>query len=258
MQTSTFDLFFVFGETLTTATATNLNWAATGKTFTMTGTGLQPVASDGVLTDMTGGILTSLEANFGGFVTAHITNWHISAASWFDLFIAENWQGMLALVMSGNDQMNGTPGNDILTGLVGRDTVFGNGGNDKIAGGWGNDRLVGGAGNDQLTGGLGADSFVFKGPLLATGNTDRITDFHHASDHILLSHATFAHLVSLGTLHAANFTNGAATTTAQHILYDASTGTVSYDGDGSGAAAARPFAQIGVGHVLTFADFTVI
>lgn len=43
VQTTTFDLFFVFGETLNTATATDLDWSGTGnKTFTMTGTGLLP------------------------------------------------------------------------------------------------------------------------------------------------------------------------------------------------------------------------
>ena len=256
VQTTTFDLFFVFGEILTTATATDLDWTATGKSFTMTGTGLQPVASAGALTDLTGGTLTGLEANFSGFVTAQITHWHVSAASWFDLFIAQDWHGMLTLVMSGNDQMNGTIGNDILTGLAGRDTVFGNGGDDTIAGGVGNDRLVGGAGNDQLTGGLGADSFVFNAPLLASGNTDRIVDFHHGQDHFLLGHLTFPHL-ALGILHAANFTSGVATTAAQHILYDAATGILSYDADGSGAMLARPFAEIGAGHALSFADFTV-
>ena len=255
VQTTTFDLFFVFSEVLTTATATDLDWAAAGKSFTMTGTGLQPVASGGVLTDLTGGTLTGLDANFSSFVTAHITGWHVSAASWFDLFIAQDWHGMLTLVMSGNDQMNGTPGDDILTGLAGGDTIFGNGGADTIAGGVGNDRLIGGTGDDQLTGGLGADSFVFGGRLLASGNTDHITDFHHAQDHILLSHLTF-HL-GLGPLHAASFSNGAATTAAQHILYDAATGTVSYDADGNGSAKALPFAQVGAGHTLTAADFTV-
>ena len=259
VQTTTFDLFFVFGETLTTATATDLDWSGTGnKTFTMTGTGLQPVASGGVLTDLTGGTLTSLEANFNGLITAHITNWNISAASWFDLFIAQDWHGMLGLVLSGNDQMKGTIGNDILTGLAGRDTVFGNSGDDSIAGGLGNDRLVGGPGNDTLTGGLGADSFVFGGVLAASGNIDRITDFAHNIDHILLGHLTFLHLGALGPLHAANFAHGPATTTAQHVLYDALTGIVSYDADGSGSGAALPFAQIPAGHVLTFGDFVVI
>ena len=62
---------------------------------------------------------------------------------------------------------------------------------------------------------------------------------------------------SAGTLAAASFANGAATTADQHILYNASNGWLSYDADGSGAGAATHFATLGNHAALSAEDFFV-
>ena len=150
--------------------------------------------------------------------------------------------------MSGNDDVTGTAGNDTLIGDAGKDTLQGGGGNDKLDGGVGHDKLIGGA---------GADSFVFdtKPP---SNSRDNITDFTHGTDHIDLAHAIFAGIGSSGTLSAADFALGAATTASQHILYDASTGNLSYDKDGSGGLAAVVFAHVTAGLTVTASDFLVV
>ena len=51
-------------------------------------------------------------------------------------------------------------------------------------------------------------------------------------------------VVPTGPLAASGFAIGNATSTAQHILYNPSTGDLSYDADGSGAQAAVVFARV--------------
>ncbi|MEB3265765.1 MAG: choice-of-anchor L domain-containing protein [Cyanobacteriota bacterium] len=149
-----------------------------------------------------------------------------------------------ALAISGNNGANR------LTGTAFADTLTGNGGNDS---------LIGGAGNDTLTGGAGSDSFRFDRALDAATNVDRITDFSIAqNDRIQLENSVFTALPTTGTLAAAAFRLGAVATTAAHrILYDTTTGSLLYDPDGSGVAAATPFAILNTGLALTNARFAV-
>jgi Ca2+-binding RTX toxin-like protein len=116
---------------------------------------------------------------------------------------------------------------------------------------------VGGAGSDSLVGGNGIDSFVFNTALQTTGNTDRIGDFTHGVDRILLDDLIFKGIGSGGVLNAANFALGAATTSAHHILYNSTTGVLSYDADGVGGVGAMAFARVTAGFVVTADDFTV-
>ena len=51
--------------------------------------------------------------------------------------------------------------------------------------------------------------------------------------------------------------SGTATSSAQRILYNTSTGVLSYDSDGSGSTAAQAFATLGSGLALTHAQFLV-
>jgi Ca2+-binding RTX toxin-like protein len=69
----------------------------------------------------------------------------------FFSFIANNqFQGLLASILSGDDQITGGTGNDNLLGYAGNDQINGGDGADTIDGGTGLDTLDGGAGADLL------------------------------------------------------------------------------------------------------------
>lgn len=139
----------------------------------------------------------------------------------------------------------------------GNDVIYGRADNDTLYGGAGNDIIVGGAGVDVLYGGAGNDVFVFD-VALNTGNADMIADFNAVTDTIWLDDAVFTSL-SLGSLAAGAFTLGAGATSAQHrIIYNQTTGQLSYDADGNGAGAAIIFATLVPGTAMTSADFFIM
>lgn len=176
-----------------------------------------------------------------------------------------------------SDFVDGYAGNDRIAGNGGNDKLFGGSGNDKIYGGrgnwdydlyyWfyddygdgGNDTINGGLGNDTLTGGTGVDTFIFS-TALGTTNLDRITDFSVTDDTIWLENTgIFKALTTLGTLSSSSFHTGtAAGDAADRIIYNSTTGSLSYDVDGSGKKAAIQFATLTTGLALTNADFWVI
>lgn len=148
---------------------------------------------------------------------------------------------------------NGT-GNGLantLTGNGSANVLKGLGGNDTLAGGGANDRLSGGAGNDVLRGDTGADRFVFDSTLNDTSNVDTLRDFARGTDKILLDDDLFTNLGIVGTaggvaLTASAFVNGTqAADAGDRIIYDAGTGSLYYDADGQGGAAAVRFAMLG-------------
>lgn len=156
------------------------------------------------------------------------------------------------------DTLSGDGGNDRLEGRDGNDSLFGGDGNDVLQGGFGNDRLAGGAGLDTLTGGGGIDRFVFDEVL---ERPDRITDFRSGTDRLLLSASIFTSLVvgTDGALAPGQFVAGDAALTADsHLLYDPSSGTLSYDPDGAGGAAAIAFAVLTGPRDLIASDVLVI
>jgi hypothetical protein len=62
----------------------------------------------------------------------------------------------------------------------------------------------------------------------------------------------------VGTLSASAFTTGSQATSAEHrIIYDAATGNLFFDADGSGAGAQVQFAILTPGLTLTNANFVV-
>jgi Ca2+-binding RTX toxin-like protein len=145
-----------------------------------------------------------------------------------------------------------------VTGSSFDDLVYGNGTTNAIDGGGGNDIIKGYDGNDTLTGGVGNDIFVFNSTLDTTRNVDTITDFSVADDTIWLDDYAFAALTP-GALSAGAFTVGSAAADASdRVIYNATTGALSYDADGTGAAAAIKFATLGTGLALTHQDFLVI
>ncbi|TJW39754.1 MAG: calcium-binding protein, partial [Mesorhizobium sp.] len=147
------------------------------------------------------------------------------------------------LSLTGTGNINGT-GNSIA---------------NVITGNSGNNILNGLGGNDTLIGGAGSDTFVFTTALNASTNVDHITDFSVVDDIIQVDNAIFTALATTGTLAAAAFHIGAtATAAAQHILYDAGTGWLSYDADGNGAGAATHFATLTTGLAMTNNDFFVV
>ena len=150
----------------------------------------------------------------------------------------------------GDNTLKGNSGNNQLIGAVGRDMLFAGGGDDVV---------IGGDGNDTLEGGLGIDVFRFDSAL--TSGFDTINDFTPADDTIQLENAIFTKLTLVGTLAAARFVNGTAALDANdNVIYNPSTGVVSYDADGSGVGAAVQIALLGVTThpALTAADFVVV
>ena len=103
----------------------------------------------------------------------------------------------------------------------------------------------------------GYDTFVFDSAL--NSGVDRITDFSQVGDTIRLENAVFTALNTAGTLSSSAFYAGTAAHDAtDRIIYNAATGALSYDTDGSGAAAPIQFALLGTGLHLTASDFIVI
>ncbi len=146
----------------------------------------------------------------------------------------------------GDDLLAGDDGHDTLYGGDGADDLSGGDGDDLLDGGNGVDRLDGGLGADTLIGGTGADTFVFSAALVG-GNVDSIAIFNLADDRIELDIEIFSG-IGLGVLDADAFVIGGAAVDAEdRIIYDAATGALYYDPDGSGAGAAVQFASLAPG-----------
>ena len=137
--------------------------------------------------------------------------------------------------------------------------MVGNSANNILSAGAGSDTLNGGAGADTLIGGLGNDIFVFS-TVLGSTNVDTILGFTCSSDVIQLENAIFTGLTTTGTLAASAFVTGTAAADANdRIIYNASTGDLFYDADGTGATAAVKFATlVGVQGTVSASNFAVI
>jgi Ca2+-binding RTX toxin-like protein len=145
------------------------------------------------------------------------------------------------------------------TGTAGY-VLVGNALDNTIIGNAGDNRLDGRLGNDLLKGGAGADTFVFA-TTLGRDNVDHIADFSHTDDAIRLAKSVFSALAP-GHLAEGAFKDlgvaGATVDADDRILYDHSTGDLSYDADGSGTAfAAIRFAVVD-NHARTPLDHTDI
>lgn len=153
---------------------------------------------------------------------------------------------------------HGFGGNDQITGSSANESMDGGTGNDKLTGLGGNDQLNGGTGRDQLTGGLGGDKFVFN--AMGAENADIVKDFRaEDSDQILLDAAVFTAIA--GGITADNVVSGAhaaATTAAQHLIFDSGSHKLYYDADGSGAGQAILIATLTGVQALTHADFGIL
>ena len=134
-------------------------------------------------------------------------------------------------------------------------TLIGNSSNNILDGKSGNDTLDGGLGNNVLTGGLGNDTFRFT----TKNHVDTITDYNVANDTIQLENSVFTSLTNVGTLAVNQFRVGAKALDANdYVIYNKTTGMLSYDSDGNGVTAAIQIATIGTGLALTNADIVMI
>jgi Ca2+-binding RTX toxin-like protein len=157
----------------------------------------------------------------------------------------------------GADRLYGGDGNDTLSGGGGGDRLYGGNGNDTLTGGVANDRIHGGAGEDQLTGGLGRDTFIFDTPLDGATNVDTIVGYVVADDVIHLDRDYFGDL-GMGPLGASAFALDAATGSAAQIVYDTTTGALSYDSNGALAGGATQFAVIQGAPTLNAHEFFIV
>ncbi|PBB85315.1 calcium-binding protein [Mesorhizobium sp. WSM3876] len=113
----------------------------------------------------------------------------------------------------------------------------------KVNGNYGDNKINGGGGSDTLKGYGGHDAFVFD-TALGSGNVDRIRDFQVSQDKIHLDHAIFAGLQQ-GALASGNFHVGQGAHDANdHIIYNSSTGALSFDSDGTDGHAQTQFATL--------------
>ena len=136
-------------------------------------------------------------------------------------------------------------------------------GDDLLVGGEYGDTLIGGMGNDTLVGGHGADIFKFNAAVSASFNVDTILDFETTFDKIDFSRSVFSNLTAGTALAASDFVvNNRPAGSNAHILYNSSTGVLSYDADGAGSKETFvAFAKIELNGVppsdLSAADFTI-
>jgi Ca2+-binding RTX toxin-like protein len=220
---------------------------------TLTGLGGNDTLDGGAGADtMVGGLGDDIYYvdNAGDIVTEAVSAGIDSLFSSISYTMATNAEG---LYLTGTAAINGT-------GRDGQnDFIIGNSGANVLAGLTGNDVLNGGLGNDTLTGGAGADTFRFDTALNATTNKDTISEFVVIDDTFELENAIMATLTSTGVLAANLFKNLSlgAIDADDRVLYNAATGAISYDADGSGAGAAIQFATVGLNLAITNADFLV-
>jgi Ca2+-binding RTX toxin-like protein len=168
---------------------------------------------------------------------------------------AVNWEGT-----AGGDTMYAavqSVGNAPVEVLADHIHLDGLRGDDYLRGGASFDQLSGGSGHDVLVGGGGEDTFRFS-TAASAGNVDQVVAFDVASDSFEFAHSAYGAL-DVGGLTKAEFKIGtSATTSNQHILYDANSGNLFYDADGSGHGAAVEIAQLDPHLALTIDNFHVV
>lgn len=135
------------------------------------------------------------------------------------------------------ESIGGSARDDVLLGGGGKDTLNGGSGNDELRGGSGRDRIQGGDGRDlieggtaadRLTGNDGGDTFVYAS---SADGGDVITDFDGTEgDRLVFYRAGFG--------NASGILSGATLNTGHTgLFFETSTGLLTFDADGNGAAA---------------------
>ena len=149
---------------------------------------------------------------------------------------------------------------DVVTATVDSriENAIGTGVADALIGNAKANVLTGGAGADTLTGGAGAD--VFRFVTTAQGG-DTLTDFTSGSDKIQVVSANFGAL-PVGTLASTRFVSGSAPVALDAnavFLYNATTGVLTFDSNGSGAGGTAVVATLASGfRTLVAGDLQVV
>jgi Ca2+-binding RTX toxin-like protein len=182
------------------------------------------------------------------------------------------------LTLTGEEMIDGL-GNDLANTIRGNDAgnvLSGLGGKDKIYGGAGDDTINGGDGQDWLYGGAGNDAFVFDTAVKAThqaggwrwwrrtsseAESDKVADFTVGEDMIHLDNAYFTALLGdEGSLLSAEqfFIGSGAHDADDRIIYDARTGQLFYDSNGSARGGEVEIAELSKHLSLSHDDFLIV
>ena len=164
----------------------------------------------------------------------------------------------IALGTDGDDRgasaLRGAAGPDALFGLAGRDVLVGRGGDDLLSGGSGRDRLIGRGGDDTLVGGAGRDTFVFS----VGGGTDRVID--RDGDILAFDDRLFDGVGDAASdMRFVTTAEAALLLGREQVAYDAGTGVLRVDRDGSdGPAGFETVAVLEGGGALALSDLMLI
>lgn len=222
----------------------------------------QAYNTDNLILQYSGGQLT-IDRYFSGDDNYRVNQFQFTDTTWNAASIAQRHNGTsysenLYAFNSMANTINGLGGKDNLYGGSGADSLNGGAGYDYLSGGDGADTLDGGTGNDYMVGGNGADLFVFDTALKA--NVDQIGDFV-SDDTLVLENVIFTKFTAPGAVAAGSFVSGVNAIAADandFLLYNTTTGALSYDADGNGAGVAVQFATLIGLPALSAADFQIV
>ncbi len=157
--------------------------------------------------------------------------------------------GGVSVETLGTTNINGTASLNLIGNSL-ANTIFGNAGKNM---------LNGAAGSDTITGGGGADSFRFS-VAPSSSNIDTVRDFNVAADELQLENGVFTALSATpGILAADAFHIGANAADAEdRVVYNATTGNLYYDADGSGAQAKVLICSMSAGLAMTNLDIEIV
>jgi Ca2+-binding RTX toxin-like protein len=162
---------------------------------------------------------------------------------------------------AGKVNLTGNGADNFLLGNAGTNVLKGEGGDDFLMGYGGSDIIIGGAGNDKLlglgtlTGGEGADTFFFASAREGANVAISVTDFVHGTDRIALNSKALTGDDLGGSATVDQFWAGtAAHDASDRLIYDAATGKLYYDGDGTGDRGQELIGSVAPGTVLDNTD----
>ncbi|MCJ1960467.1 beta strand repeat-containing protein [Novosphingobium mangrovi (ex Hu et al. 2023)] len=166
-----------------------------------------------------------------------------------------------------DNKITGNGGANVLAGGDGRDKLYGEGGNDTLIGGdevdildggAGDDVLIGNAGRNILTGGAGADMFVLANMPADATTYDKIKDFDALDGDVIALEGTVFTALGLA-VEAGEIVMGTEAIEADDFLiFDAGSGKLYYDADGSGAGEAQQIALLDGVTTLSEADILIL